>query len=69
MVGDGSSKCACSNHNMNRHKLLSQGTHQNVAAGRSSVFRQMASVFLSDKIGLFTNFVRAEDVITTSHSK
>ncbi len=44
-------------------------THRKVTAGRSSVPRQMASVFLSDNISLFTNFAQAEDMITTSHSK
>ncbi len=44
-------------------------THRKVAAGRSSVSCQMASVFLIDNISLFANFACAEDVITTSHSK
>ncbi len=44
-------------------------SHRKVAASRSSVSREMASVFLSDNISLFTNFAQVEGMITSSHSK
>ncbi len=43
--------------------------HRKVAARRSSVSRQMASIYLSNNTGLFTFFARGEDVIITSDSK
>ncbi len=46
-------------------------THRKVEAGRPNVSHQMASVFLSDNTGLFTDFIftRAENMITMSYSK
>ncbi len=54
---------------LNNYAPLGGGAHRKVAAGRSSVSRQMASVFLSNNISLFTNFAQADDMIITSHSK
>ncbi len=48
---------------------LAKIAHRKVAAGKSSFSQSDGSIFLSENITLFTNFARAEDVITMSHSK
>ncbi len=71
---DDTSWChAMSYHTMPHHVKLHHVTsfyvtHWKVGASRSSVSRQMTSIFLSNNISLFTHFTRAENVITKSHS-
>ncbi len=52
-----------------RHAKQWWSTQEHTSKSRSNVSCQMASIFFSDNISLFTNFAQAEDVIATSHSK